>query len=141
MLASVIPAHATTMCAADDTIAIVLDPAVNGTAYAYNADLFEWSATFSYGTLWGISTCVGTGGTYGVAVDQLRDSDGTVASGGERTGVNCWCQMTHPAQSRWVFRLAYDSVDDCRSLCASPCGLDVRNNQTLRLGMFGSLGN
>lgn len=43
--------------------------------------------------------------------------------------------------SRWVFRNAYGSVADCRSLCASSCGYDVRSNSAFRAGVFGSLGN
>jgi len=133
-------AHATTMCATDDTMAIVLDPAINGTSNTYNSEIFEWSTVFSYGTLWGIATCVDTKGTYGVAVDELRDSNGELAKGGERTGVNCWCQMTHPAVSRWVFHYANSSVADCRTYCANYCGDYVRNYSAFRAGVFGSLG-
>jgi len=134
-------AHATTMCATDDTIAIVLDPAINGTNHTSNNEIFEWSSVFSYGTVWGIATCVDTNGSYGVAVDELRDSNGELAKGGERTGKYCWCQMTHPAVSRWVFRHACGSVADCRSDCAIHCGGNVRYYSAFRAGVFGSLGN
>ncbi len=134
-------AGATTMCATDDTLAIVLDPVINGTAYSYNADLFEWSATFSYGTVWGIATCVDTSGTSNTAVEELRDSNGEIATGGERTGRYCWCQLSHPAKSRWVFLYALSSVADCRSNCANYCGGHVRSLSAFRAGLFGSLGN
>ncbi len=134
-------AGATTMCATDDTLAIVLDPVINGTANSFNTDLFEWSATFSYGTVWGIATCVDTSGAPYTAVEELRDSNGEIATGGERTGRYCWCQLSHPAKSRWVFRYAYSSVADCRSNCANYCGINVRNNSAFRAGLFGSLGN
>ena len=134
-------ADATTMCATDDTLAIVLDPVINGTANSYNPDLFEWSATFSYGTVWGIATCVDTSGTSNTAVEELRDSNGEIATGGERTGKYCWCQLSHPAKSRWVFRYANSSVADCGSYCARICGIYVRNNSAFRAGVFGSLGN
>lgn len=103
-------AGATTMCATDDTLAIVLDPLINGTAASHNTDLFEWSATFSYGTVWGIATCVDTSVAPNTAVEELRDSNGEIVTGGERTGRYCWCQLSHPAKSRWVFRNAYSSV-------------------------------
>lgn len=134
-------AGATTMCATDDTLAIVLDPVINGTAHSYNADLFEWSATFSYGTVWGIATCVDTSGTSNTAVEELRDSNGEIATGGERTGRYCWCQLSHPAKSRWVFPNPLSSVADCESLCAHVCGSYVRNGSAFRAGVFGSLGN
>lgn len=134
-------AGATTMCATDDTLAIVLDPVINGTAHSFNTDLFEWSATFSYGTVWGIATCVDTSGAPNTAVEELRDSNGEIATGGERTGRYCWCQLSHPAKSRWVFRYAYFSVADCKSNCASLCGSYALFYPAFRVGLFGSLGN
>ena len=134
-------AGATTMCATDDTLAIVLDPIIGGTNHSSNADLFEWSATFPYGTVWGIATCVDTSGSSNTAVEELRDSNGEIATGGERTGRYCWCQMTHPANSRWVFRSAYGSVAACGSYCAVSCGANVRDYSGFRAGVFGSVGN
>ncbi len=133
-------ANATTMCAADDTLAIVLDPQVAGTNNSYNAELFEWNATFPYGTVFGIATCVTTPSS--AATDTLIDADsGDIATGGERTGQYCWCQMTHPVNSRWVFRYAYGSVSDCGSNCALGCGRNVRYYSSYRAGLFGSVGN
>lgn len=134
-------AHATTMCATDDTIAIVLDPMIGGSTNSYNADLFEWNTTFSYGTVFGIATCVDTAGSSNQVVAELKSSDGTVATGGERSGRYCWCQMTHPARSRWVFRSADGSVDDCRSYCALHCGSGVRGYSGFRSAVVGSLGD
>ncbi|MDE5615221.1 MAG: hypothetical protein K2I81_00085 [Alphaproteobacteria bacterium] len=134
-------AGATTMCATDDTLAIVLDPVIGGTSHSSNSDLFEWSATFSYGTVWGIATCVDTSGTANTAVEELRDSNGEIATGGERTGRYCWCQLAHPARSRWVFQFASSSVAGCRSHCAGGCGNNVRDGSAFRAGLFGSLGN
>ena len=134
-------AHATTMCATDDTIAIVLDPMIGGSTNSHNADLFEWNTTFSYGTVFGIATCVDTAGSSNQVVAELKSSDGTVATGGERSGRYCWCQMTHPARSRWVFLFAYGSVDSCGSGCAFLCGDYVRGSSGFRSAVFGSLGD
>ena len=134
-------AQATTMCATDDTIAVVLDPMINGSTAAYNADLFEWSTTFSYGTVFGIATCVDTAGSSNQVVAELKSSDGTVATGGERSGRYCWCQMIHPARSRWVFLNVYGSVAVCRSGCARDCGFNGRTGSGFRSAVFGSLGD
>ena len=134
-------AGATTMCATDDTLAIVLAPVINGTDHSSNSDLFEWSATFSYGTLWGIATCVDTSGTVNTAVEELRDSNGEIATGGERTGRYCWCQLAHPARSRWVFRHSYSSAGECRSLCTNGCGSNIQNFSASRTGLFGAVAN
>ncbi len=135
-----IGARATIMCAADDALAIVLDPQIPGTANTYNASLFEWSTTFPYGTVFGIATCITTPSSS--PTDNLIDTDtGDVVTGGERTGKYCWCQMNHPVKSRWVFRGAYGSVDDCRSDCANNCGFYVRHYSGFRGSVFGSVGN
>lgn len=136
----VLGANATTMCAADDALAIVLDPQVAGTNHSYNAELFEWNATFPYGTVFGIATCITT--PSGAATDTLIDTDtGDVATGGERTGRYCWCQMTHPVKSRWVFLYAYGSVAGCGSDCAGNCGYNVRFYSSFRGSVFGSIGS
>lgn len=127
-------AHATTMCATDDTIAVVLDPMIGGSNYSFNADLFEWNTTFSYGTVFGIATCVDTAGSSNQVVAELKSSDGTVATGGERSGQYCWCQMTHPARSRWVFR----GFGNCRHDCVIECGT---SSVAFRAAMFGSVGD
>ena len=51
----------------------------------------------------------------------------------------CWCRMTHPASSRWVFRYS-DSASACASACASYCGFNAQNSAALRSGLFGSVG-
>ncbi len=135
-----IGARATIMCAADDALAIVLDPQIPGTTYAYNAPLFEWNTTFPYGTVWGIATCITTPSSS--PTDNLIDTDtGDVVTGGERTGKYCWCQMNHPVKSRWVFRGAYGSVGECRSDCAYYCGHIVQSHSSFRRSVFGSVGN
>ena len=46
----------------------------------------------------------------------------------EKTGVNCWCKMTHPEKSKWVYSKndfygTMTKVSDCDDLCASSCSL------------------
>lgn len=137
-----VPAFATTMCAQDDVVAIVLDPDVPGTGFTNNANLYEWSTVFPYGTVWGIATCLDVKGTGSVAAGaDFRAGDGELVVGGERKGEHCWCQMTHPAVSRWVFQGTFDSVGACGSNCAIYCGIFVRNSALFRSGVFGSLGS
>ena len=51
----------------------------------------------------------------------------------------CWCRMTHPASSRWVFNNS-NSASNCASNCANNCGNNAQNNAALRSGLFGSVG-
>ena len=46
----------------------------------------------------------------------------------EKTGVNCWCKMTHPEKSKWVYSRndfygTMTKASDCDHLCASSCNL------------------
>lgn len=137
------PVVASTICAEDDVIAIVLDPTIAGTAYTADVALMEWGATFPYGSVWGVGACVDVAGTATgqIAPENFTDSNGEPVVGGEVTERHCWCQMRHPARSRWVFRRTNSSIDACRSLCAGYCGDNVRNDAATRSGMFGSVGN
>ncbi len=125
-------ANATTMCVESDMVAIVLDPDIAGTGYTNTSG--EWTATFPYGTVSGISTCNSTSGSYGVARPNANFEQGT-------TGVYCWCRMLRPARSAWVYRSAYSSASDCASNCASYCGRHVRTYADFRGGVFGSAGD
>ena len=124
--------YATTMCVQSDTVSIILDPSINGTNYTYGNG--EWSVTFDYGTVSGISTCNSTSGSYGTAYPQYD-------FGTDTTGVYCWCRMLRPARSAWVYAYESSSAAECASDCAANCGDSVRYRAAFRGGVFGSAGN
>ena len=144
-----------TMCVKNDTISVALDPSINGTNYSYSAANSTWWTWFTYGTVRGISACLSSkqgkslGGAYtaGVLMDYDPDVEGATAAdavpvvGGEKNGLHCWCKMTHPAASLWVFRYSYSSRSDCESNCAYNCGYNVRYYADMRRGLFGSVRN
>ena len=128
------PAGATTMCALEDTTAVILDPSISGTGYKSDVNTFTWNTTFPYGTIYGVAACLSVnGGSQGTINPDLD------ASGGEKEGGYCWCKMTHPASSRWVFVYSY-SASECASKCAPYCSSTVRTSAALRGGLFGSIG-
>ena len=128
------PAGATTMCALEDTTAVILDPSINGTGYTSDANTFTWNITFPYGTIYGVAACLSVnGGSRGTINPDLD------AVGGEKEGGYCWCKMTHPAYSRWVFNNSY-SASSCPSNCAIYCGNYAQGSAALRGGLFGSVG-
>ena len=148
-----IPVMATEMCARNDTIVIPLDSNVGGTSNGNNAAEATWWAIFSYGRIYGLSTCLsaaeggkpsGSMGVYTNDKGQMLPQDEALAG---RTGQDadgndrgyCWCKMTHPAYSRWVFVSSY-SASRCASNCARDCGSSARNGAALRSGLFGSVG-
>ena len=109
--------HATEMCARNDTVIVPLEAANNGLSSGYNNNEFTWWVDFDFGRIYGYSTCLsadeglgrtGTMGAYygtGEYANAFINVDpgltGTDANGNERK--YCWCKMTHPASSRWVF--------------------------------------
>jgi len=122
-------AHASTMCAANNTVAIVLDPTVEGTNYTYSAANQTWTTNFPYGDVSGVALCSTTSSSYA----NVGNPD---ESGG---GQYCWCKSTHPVLSRWVFHRDYGSSDGCASNCAANCGYYVRDRADFRSAMFGSV--
>ena len=141
-----------TMCVRDSSLVVSLDPSIGGSTNGNNAAEMLWWAEFSYGRIYGEATCLseaeggkpsGSMGVYtntnGNMLPQdtpagLRNQD---ADGNDR--IYCWCKMTHPAYSRWVFTNS-SSASDCASNCAYGCGCYARSNAALRSGLFGSVG-
>ena len=148
-----VPAIATEMCARNDTIVIPLDSNVNGTSNGYNVAESTWWAVFSYGRIYGLATCLSAaeGGKPSGSMGSYTNSDGKMLPQDEalagRTGQDpdgnnrgyCWCKMTHPASSRWVFLYSI-SASYCASYCANNCGDYVLRYAALRGGLFGSVG-
>ena len=152
-MASVV-ANATDMCARNDTMVFVFDKDVKGTDAGYNTTEWTWWTSFAYGRVSGDATCLsaaeglgrttGQGAYYGTGeyantfIDVEPGLHGTDSDGNERK--YCWCKMTHPFSSRWVFSFARASASDCVSDCARYCGTNVQINAALRGGVFGSVG-
>ena len=145
MMMITIPSFATTMCAVNDSVAVVLDPSVGGTAGgAFNSATSTWSATFPYGMIYGVSAClnVGQGKSQGYYESQLTDTNNgetNLVVGTEKYGRYCWCKMTHPVASLWVFNYDSGSAASCASNCAAICGDYARRREALRVGLFGSI--
>jgi hypothetical protein len=130
------PTNATTMCITDDNTSIILDPSIEGTEYTRNEATKTWTTTFPNYTISGIATCNSTGGTFATAYPQYNFDDNHVTS----TGVYCWCKMTSPVRSAWVYNYEHSSASLCYSNCAYYCGRSVRSDSHYRGGVFGSAG-
>ena len=151
-MASVV-ANATDMCARNDTMVFVFDKDVNGTSNGSNATEWTWWTSFAYGRISGDATCLsaaeglgrttGMGAYYGTGeyantfIDVEPGLHGTDSDGNERK--YCWCKMTHPFFSHWVFCSAYPSASNCVSSCASYCS-NISSNAARRGGVFESVG-
>ena len=138
------PCHATTMCAANDTVAVVLDPLLSFTYYNSNATMGTWSAWNAQGTVYGISACLNSnqGKSRGGTVARLTDTNNgetKLVVGSEKYGRYCWCRLTHPVSSLWEFNRDYSSAADCASSCAPNCAEAFYAYNYLRVGLVGSV--
>ena len=116
---------------------IKLDPNVNATSIVpanitASAGKTDWTATFNYGNVAGSMACTADTGTR-LTVDETKN----YSAGG--TGTNCWCQMTSPAKSGWLYisSLGTACADKCAYICAQNVGTN-RNATSVRTSLFGS---
>ncbi|MCQ2581576.1 MAG: hypothetical protein MJ170_01170 [Alphaproteobacteria bacterium] len=62
-------------------------------------------------------------------------------------GQYCWCKMTSPAVSPWVFTSEFSAYSsgsantNCANNCANRCGIRVRTTEAFRSSVFSSVGN
>lgn len=154
--------YALTMCARDDSLVVALNGDVNGSSSTYNASEFTWRADYNYGTILGEATCLSEaeGGKPSNATDNsgvMTNVDGEMLSHDIPKGYKgtspantenpelsterryCWCRMTHPAISRWVFRYSNNAAH-CSDNCALSCAANAFSNVGLRSAMFNSIG-
>jgi len=142
------------MCAANNSVAVVLDPSIAPSSYTYDNTLAVWRTPSTYGTLVGVSACLShnkngsessstTLSTYAVSTANygILTDGGVEVTGGEQNGKHCWCKITHPVASLWGFRGSYGSLSDCLSACATYCGSNVQAYDTFRSALFGSVAN
>ena len=137
-----IPTYAgTTMCTINDSVGVILDPNIAMKSYSYNATMGTWWAWSDSWTVYGVRACLnsGTGGTVPLLHDTDNDGNDHLVTGSEKYGRYCWCRLTHPVSSLWVFNYAYGSASDCASYCTRDCGRNVQGNVALRVGLFGSV--
>ena len=144
MILMTMQSHATTMCAANDTVAVVLDPSISITNYNYDAASGTWSAWSTQGTVYGISACLNVrasieGETVARLTDTNNDGETKLVVGTENYGRYCWCRLTHPVSSRWTYSddRTYNVL--CVSGCASACVNKLRGQVSFRRGLFGSV--
>ena len=128
--------NATTMCVTSDNNSIILDPSIEGTNSTGISENMTWTATFSYGTVSGIAACNSTNGSYARAYPEYNFDNNHTSS----EGVHCWCRMTSPVRSAWVYDGDVSSASFCASGCANRCGRYVQGYSDFRGGVFTSAG-
>ena len=127
-------AHAVTKCVALNSYSTMCTS--DETQYLGHTD---WAATCTTNgvstPISGIGICsiVTPTSQYDATATQLNTS--SIVSDNK----NCWCRITSPAVSRWVFLSSNTSAGDCAQACAYQCAEAIKRSQPFRYGLFGSL--
>ena len=90
----------------------------------------EWCVVFPKYTVKGKAVCNSTTGTYAVAISSEQHQSG---------GKECWCKMTSPKESSWVFWDTYGDSAGCAADCAFTCAFIVSGDSVFRGAVFGSV--
>lgn len=77
--------------------------------------------TIITGSISGIAVCVDTAGVYADTGTPSKEN-----------GKNCWCKMTTPSGSSWVYSNEYTDYDKCANDCANSCAYDTMENSGFR---------
>jgi hypothetical protein len=135
------PTNATTMCVTDDNNSIILDPRIAGTTYDKNETNKTWWVDFDYGRISGDARCTEVSGNNSTAYPQYNFENypiGTTEA--DERYKYCWCRMTSPVRSAWVYYPANSSAAACATYCANRCGDYSQTKSSFRGALFGSAG-
>ena len=140
-------AHATEMCAKNNTIVVPLDSTVapERDGSGYNAIEWMWWIQYPYGKLYGISTCLSLEEVQEIennpkldAMPQVLNSDDDILVG-RSSGGTCYCKIIHPMSSAWVFNLNFGAT--CTTRCTDICLSYVQLNYgSILTKMFRTVG-
>ena len=111
----------------------------------------DWGVMFDYNgeriQVSGISACstvdeglsMGDIPTNQTGVQSDYESNMSNAPTDSPVGAKCYCKMTGPAVSRWVFAGSRSSSSSCADYCAYNCGGYVRGRAGFRSDVFGAV--
>jgi len=130
-------AYAASTCIHSRTAVFTIKKSENPTSSSYDTAEKTFTLRFGYDlvpndasqrTLTGTSTCneittntADTAAKSGDANVYLRASSADV-------GTQCWCSLSGPVTSWWVYYGAFDSEDACDTGCTSACATAIRDN-------------
>lgn len=121
------PAYSLDMCVENNSVAVVLDPTVapKSSGSSIHAGTSTFKINTDYGILTGVRACLTSNYsvlTYNVYKGVLKENNKLVV-GGEKNGGKCWCKLTHPVSSLWVYVADDTNVGTCSrsDYCLTQC--------------------
>ena len=132
--------YAANMCVKNDAVLIVLDPNIAPTSTDYDNNAHTWTATFSYGTIRGLSGCALASQIGGTALGITSNPQSRVDINGTPTaGAECACKMLFPVESLWVNSYYLVSSAACGTICAQYCASQFSTQPVVRRAIFGNV--
>ena len=132
----------TNICRKNNTLVILLSKSTNGQSATSDASDKTWSVTFNYTTM-SVQSRTSSSISGEAACNEISGSANTpntaLITSVTDEGTNCWCSMTAPAISYWVFNQTYGTSAACASGCAAACASSVNTSTLFRTGMFGAI--
>lgn len=137
---------AATACVENNSRAVVLDASKDCNSNCYDGSWGSSKVTvyMPYGTIYGVASCLDS--DYGVQGDNSVYTDnngvlinnGNVVVGGENNGYYCWCRITYPIVSNWIYIAGpswylESSHSPCAWRCSADCGYHLGHNYRNRL--------
>jgi hypothetical protein len=102
-----------------------------------------WPDSYNHDTTWTMYRCTSGATSFG-GDRRCSKTSGTYATQGNpssTSGEYCWCRLTSPAASAWVFLSTINnSTDDCLYYCAYKCGREVMYYPDFRSVLFNAIG-
>lgn len=107
----------------------------NTTCTGYHESGMSWATTCNSIQVEGVAMCGNEDGgvigavseTTGVSTDESLDNQ----------NIHCWCKMTSPATSLWIYRPPMIFTDNgSLSSCARLCAVELTRNQEFKEAMF-----
>lgn len=98
------------------------------------AECFQQTTDTPSLRVFGIAACSNQSGT-----GYSDTSDKITASYNIDDNIHCWCKMTVPAVSSWVYTSGLGDYGTCVENCNTSCGVAIRQNSNFRKNMFKSL--
>ena len=163
----ILSAHATEMCARDDTVVIPLDATIVANRGDRNAVEFVWWNNFEYGTIYGGTACLSkkeieemgswpvSGSntkTLNTASDELIGSSGYYMNADANPDIPdsekpdyerryCTVKLTHPMSSNWIYTYDYTLAPSCAFGCPNNISGDwTGSRQSVKTFLFHSIG-
>ncbi len=134
----------TTICLQNDSVAIILDPSIPELSHGVDKSVNTWWTQFPYGRISGISACLdkklsATFLTETKSTYTSNQGEEKLVKGGEKYGQYCWCKITHPVSSLWLYHRDYGNKDTCISNCLGNCSWHIGDTYDMRSSILKSI--